>query len=616
LAVIHQKLDQWIQEHLFNAVPMGIAVIDQAFNLVSANHAFEQKFGAWYSRKCFHVYKNRDSICPRCPSGQTFSDGIPRVNEEVGYDKNGNYSRYIKHTIPIVEDDGTIPFLIEMSTDITEVEQIRREYQLLFDQVPCNILLIDKNFRIVKTNARVRQMVGNLEGSFCYQGLKGFEHRCSECTARETFEDGELHSGRHVWRALDGKTVHLHVITVPLRASNGTFDTVMEMAVDVTQTIQLESGLNFAHTFLETMVATSLDSIFAIDENSNLTIFNPAARRLFKIGEEKPITQRELSKMLPEGLWDDVLQKQKSIYLPESSITDANGGVVPVRLACNQLMMDAKSLGMAFSVQDLSAIRRLQNEKLEAERLAAVGQTVAGLAHGVKNLITALKGGMYMLNSGVNKGNIDRVGKGMEMLDRNIQRISMFVQAFLGFARGRDIQVRLNDPAEIALEVTEMYAAKAEEFGIQLRHELSHKIEAAPIDYESMHECLANLVGNAIDACHMSETTSGLKVTVRLYEKEKTIFYEVSDNGIGMEYEIKQKIFTTFFTTKGLGGTGLGLLMTKKNVQEHGGSIELETEPGAGTTFRIRLPRKFLPSITEEEPTKNNDFPKPEVKKG
>jgi signal transduction histidine kinase len=86
-------------------------------------------------------------------------------------------------------------------------------------------------------------------------------------------------------------------------------------------------------------------------------------------------------------------------------------------------------------------------------------------------------------------------------------------------------------------------------------------------------------------------------VTVRTFEKNGIITYEVSDNGGGMDYEVKKKVFTTFFTTKGLGGSGLGLLMTKKIVQEHGGKIDLESKPGEGTTFRIKFPRRRLPKI-------------------
>jgi len=264
-------------------------------------------------------------------------------------------------------------------------------------------------------------------------------------------------------------------------------------------------------------------------------------------------------------------------------------------------------MGMAITVQDLQAIKQLEHEKLEAERLAAVGQTVAGLAHGVKNLITALEGGMYMLNTGIDKGNIDRIQKGMEMLDRNINRVSMFVKTFLDFSKGREIRVKLNSPVEIAKEVVELYSAKAQELGIHLTDEHPDDIKPAPIDYERMHECLTNLVGNAIDACRVSED-GGSHVKVRTFEKEGVIIFEVIDDGVGMDYEVKRKVFTSFFTTKGLGGTGLGLLMTKKNVQEHGGTIDLESEPGQGTTFRICLPRNRLPKMIEDNKLATNSL--------
>ena len=155
--------------------------------------------------------------------------------------------------------------------------------------------------------------------------------------------------------------------------------------------------------------------------------------------------------------------------------------------------------------------------------------------------------------------------------------------------------VSLSNPVDISQEVVNMYAAKAQKHGITLRHANTNDIAPAPIDYESMLECLTNLVGNAIDACIVSDDGNELHVDVEAYEKEGVVIYEVADNGCGMDYAVKQKVFTNFFTTKGLGGTGLGLLMTKKIIQEHGGVIEYESEPGQGTVFRIRLPRNRLP---------------------
>jgi len=591
---------KWFDRNLFDAVPMSTAVIDREYNLIYANPAFEQMFGKWKDQKCYAVYKSRNSVCPHCQGANGFRDGIARVNEEVGYNKEDQLTRYIKHTTPVVGEDGSIPFLIEMCFDITETDNMRREYQLLFDQVPCNVILINRDFRIVRTNARAREMLGSLEGEYCYRGLKGESHECSECTARVTFADGQMHEGRHSWKAINGDTIHQHVITVPLRLDDGTFETVMELAVDITKTIELEEGLRYANAFLETMINTSIDGVFAVDDAEEVTILNPSARRLFDLTGKPDVSWNELQALLPEGGLDQLAKGSESVFMPETEIKTANGDGLPVRFVGNQLRDGAKPLGMAFSVQDLSGIKKLENEKLEAERLAAVGQTVAGLAHGVKNLITALEGSMYMLNTGISKGRADRVKKGIDMLDRNIDRISVFVKAFLGFSKGHDIHAKLSNPSEIAQEVVDLYATKASGLGITLIHDVDGDIPPAPIDYESLHECLTNLVGNAIDACRVSEE-GGTTVTVKTYERNDVITYEVVDDGCGMDYEVKRKVFTSFFTTKGLGGTGLGLLMTKKHIQEHGGTIDLETEPGVGTTFSIRLPRNRLPKVIDAD---------------
>ncbi len=603
-----KTLALWIDKHLFQSVPMAIAAIDRQFNLVYANQAFEKMFGFWQGRKCYQVYKGQDRICALCNGAKAFEKGQPLVNEEIGYNKEGQLTRYIKHTVPVKTDAGDIPYLLEMSMDVTESEQIRREYQLLFDQVPCSVLIIDRDYRIVKTNERARKMLGDLEGRHCYSGLKGVDTKCKECTARQTFADGQMHTGHHVWRIKSGDTVHLHVITVPLRVTNGTFDMVMEMAVDVTETLRLQDGLQFAHSFLETMISSSMDGVFAVNAEGDVTICNPAARKFFALRPDENLSKEDLASMLPEDFLRQVITGPQHVYLPEAAIVDAAGCQSPVRLVGHKMAIEGRHMGAAFWIQDLSEIKRLEGEKLEVERLAAVGQTVAGLAHGIKNLTTALEGGMYLLSTGLEKGDLERIQKGMVMLDRNTQRISLSVKAFLSYAKGRSIQVRMNDPAAIAKEVVEMYATKADELGIQLTYEQPDDLIPAAIDYESIHECMANLVGNAIDACQTS-TTGGKQIVVRVFEKKGIIVYEVRDDGCGMDNDVKKKVFTTFFTTKGLSGTGLGLLMTQKIIQEHGGNIKVQSKPGKGSTFSILLPRKRLPKAvvsnapaqTEEE---------------
>lgn len=251
---------------------------------------------------------------------------------------------------------------------------------------------------------------------------------------------------------------------------------------------------------------------------------------------------------------------------------------------------------------DITEVKRLEKEKREAERLAAVGETVAGIAHGIKNVLMGLEGGMYAVNSGIERGDDDRIARGWVTLEENVDRISSFVKEFLDFAKGRETTVALTDPNEPAREVAELFHDKAAQGGIELKVDLAGTLGDAPLDEEGIHTCLANLVSNAIDACMVAEKTRDFEVVLRSGEKDGTLYYEVADNGKGMDYEISKKIFSKFFTTKGSDqGTGLGLLTTKRIVHQHGGTISFDSKEGEGSVFRIELPREALPEPEEYE---------------
>jgi PAS domain S-box-containing protein len=591
------NIDKWIRNNLFDAVPMAIAVIDRNYDIIHANKSFEQVFGIWRNRKCHAVYKNKAVAwavaCKVCNGREVFKDGLTRVNEEVGFNRYGRLTRYIQHIAPIKDENGKVEFIVEV---VSEIDLMRREHQLLFDQVPCSVLIINRDYRIVNTNLRIRQQLGDITGEFCYKALKGYDEKCVECTAHQTFSDGEIHYGSHVWAQEDGGASHVLVTTVPLRKADQSIEMVMEMAIDVTKTLKLEDELKVAYTFFESIIDTALDGIIALDDKNNVTIINTAARRIFRFpGEQIQITGQTLSELLPPGFFEKAATGTDYSLLHETEVKTIDGDLLPVRLICTQLKREDRFIGIALYIEDLTHIKKLEKEKLEVERLAAVGQTVAGLAHGVKNLINALEGGMYLLKSGIDKNRMDRVSSGMDMLIRNIERVSMFVKEFLAFSKGREIRVKMEDPAAIAHDVVELYAGQAAQHGVELRYESPGSVSSAPMDFEGIHECLTNLVGNAIDACDMSDKKKGRFVAVRIAEKNDAIVFEVHDNGIGMDYDVKQKVFTNFFTTKGLSGAGLGLLTTKKIVQEHGGSITFTSEPGEGSTFSIHLPRKRLP---------------------
>jgi PAS domain S-box-containing protein len=245
---------------------------------------------------------------------------------------------------------------------------------------------------------------------------------------------------------------------------------------------------------------------------------------------------------------------------------------------------------------DITELKKLENRVVETERLSAVGQTVAGLAHSIKNILMGLEGGKYIVSLGLQKNDKEMINKGWDMLERNFDKTTTLVKDFLSFSKGRLPQLEMVMPGKLISEIIELYKEIAAQSNINLKSVIDERVKPAPLDPAGIHTCLTNLVSNAIDACIMAEK-KGTEVTIKACEKGEKLIIEVSDNGSGIDYDIKQKIFTTFFTTKGGEGTGLGLLTTRKIVQEHGGKIYVDSPEGKGARFILEFPRSRLNNL-------------------
>ena len=237
-------------------------------------------------------------------------------------------------------------------------------------------------------------------------------------------------------------------------------------------------------------------------------------------------------------------------------------------------------------------IKRLEQELIRSERLAAIGQTVAGIAHYMKNVLFGLKGGVYLVNVASKEHQSDSLQTGWEMVERNMGRISDLVLDLLEYSNDSEPEYERCVPNEIARKVCESWSEKAGEHGIEIRGDFDPSLREVLLDPKGLERCLQNLVSNAVDACIFDPNESkkwavNVKTT---REDDRAVEFEVSDNGCGMDEEIRGHLFASFFTTKEGRGTGLGLLNIQKIVKQHGGTITVDSEPGKGSTFTIRLP--------------------------
>ena len=240
-------------------------------------------------------------------------------------------------------------------------------------------------------------------------------------------------------------------------------------------------------------------------------------------------------------------------------------------------------------------LKAAQQELLRNERLTTVGETVTGLAHYIKNILNGLRGGMYKIHSGVNHDDKPLLKDGWDMANRNLEKISQLVLDLLSYSRGPTAQFRAQDPGPIVQEVVESLQHLAEENNIRLRCVLDEIPGWVVLDPDGIHRTLLNLVSNAIEACiYDTDTSKQFEVVVRTFREtdeqgKGVLVLEVADNGCGMSKQVREKLFTRFFSTKGDKGTGIGLLITQKIVQEHGGDLTVASQEGKGSRFQIRL---------------------------
>ena len=371
------------------------------------------------------------------------------------------------------------------------------------------------------------------------------------------------------------------------------YTTDLERKVDAA-TRELRRRSNFQIN----LIRSSNDGIVATDKDLKIVIFNPTAREIFGYTPSETINKMQATELFPAELAAELQAALngkndiKNLAWRETTIESKDGESIPVRFSSTILLENDQPVGTVTFFQDLREIKGLEKELLKSERLAAVGQTVAGLAHGIKNILHGLKGGSYLVDIGIKKDESEKLKKGWEMIKRNIGRTSNLVMDLLSYSKERQPEFEACLPNEIADDVCTLLQDKARENNVKLVRDFDDSIGEVLMDPNSVHEVLLNLMSNAVDACLFDEDTSkNFRVDLKTaLEKDNVIKFEISDNGVGMDEEVVRKLFTSFFSTKGHRGTGLGLMVTHKLIEEHNGSIDVNSQPGKGTTITVRMP--------------------------
>jgi len=196
-----------------------------------------------------------------------------------------------------------------------------------------------------------------------------------------------------------------------------------------------------------------------------------------------------------------------------------------------------------------------------------------------------------MVNTGLERNDFSRLEKGWEMVRRNVGRVRNMVMDILYYAKDREPQYRKFPAVEVFDDAAGLLEKKMADLGIEFGRETADDAGEIEADYKALRALLVNVLENSLDACRMDSSNENPRVSFSVRGREDEVIFEISDNGIGMDTETREKLFTLFFSSKGVEGTGLGMFVANQIAKQHGGCIEVESEPGEGARFYIVLPR-------------------------
>jgi len=238
-------------------------------------------------------------------------------------------------------------------------------------------------------------------------------------------------------------------------------------------------------------------------------------------------------------------------------------------------------------------LETLVREKSELQsHLSSLGLMIGSISHGIKGLLTGLDGGMYLLDSGFTKEDRDQVKEGWEIVKLIIERIRKMILDILFCAKERKLRLERINIRNFVEEIVKEIEPKFKSQKIKFVNDFGADLGEFEVDVTYVHSALLNIIENAADACLRDKTKKSHKIIFGAGQNEDKIVFEIIDNGIGMDDDTQEKIFTPFFSSKGTKGTGLGLFIANTIIKQHGGEINVKSKVGQGTLFQIKIPTK------------------------
>ena len=274
--------------------------------------------------------------------------------------------------------------------------------------------------------------------------------------------------------------------------------------------------------------------------------------------------------------------QDKRVHITEETVRLSNGKICQIFIQASPIL---DGNGNVTAVIEMAT--NITRVKIDRQELMILGQSIALLSHGIKNILEGLQGGAYVVDEAFKDGDMELARKGWSIVNKNIFDITDVVQNILYSSKNRPLKYESVLPGELLEDSVQLFREKAAAMNIQLEQQINPAVPEVRLDAAGIRRMLHNLLWNALEACHNDQEKKEHTVIAKLdHFDENHFMFEIADSGIGMDKSTRRNILEEFFSTKGSAGTGLGLAVVDKVVNKHGGRIEVESEPGKGSTFK------------------------------
>ncbi len=521
--------------------------------------------------------------------------------------------------------------------DITErkraekaLRQSEEKYRRLVDTMNEGLGVQDENGRVTYINDRFCELLGYSRDEIVGRTIYDFLDEAGREIVKDQIarrKNGEKGAYEIPWIKKDGQKLYTVVSPEPILDASGQYKGSFAVLTDITERKEAEETVLRLSRHNELILNSAGEGILGVDGDCKLTFVNPAAAEMLGYEIEELLGKHSHSTWhhtKPDGspypeqecpihasLKDGIIY-----HVSDETFWRKDGTSFPVIYSSNPIIDNNKIIGAVVTFTDITERKgaeeeqeRLKTQLLQAQKMEAVGQLAGGIAHDFNNILTAIIGYGHMLKMKMKEDDPLKIYP--ERILASSERAASLTQSLLAFSRkqiANPIPANLN---EIIREVDKLFLRVIGE-DIELHTVLVDKDVAIMADPGQIAQVLINLVTNARDA--MPEGGLLTIETERVGLDDQFIkahgygkpggyaLLSIADTGIGMDKETTERIFEPFFTTKELGrGTGLGLAMVYGIIKQHKGYINVYSEPGEGTTFKIYLPL-IKPGIEETRP--------------